>query len=141
MSTYLHVPRKHILCPVHRHTPTPTPLSMMQVDVGGLEREWFLLVSKELFSREQGLFRLCPGGGGYAIDPSAPSQTQLTNFEFVGRFLGKALLERQSLPVALAIPLYKHILRAPVGLDDLRLLAQTIVEFPTSKVAHSFGMK
>ena len=82
---------------------------MMQVDVGGLEREWFLLVSKDLFSREQGLFRLCPGGGGYAIDPSAPSQTQLTNFEFVGRFLGKALLERQSLPVALAIPLYKHI--------------------------------
>ena len=90
------------------------------VDVGGLEREWFLLLSKELFSPEQGLFKQCPGGGGYAINSDANSKEQLQMYEFVGRLLGKAIMERQSLPVALVAPLYKHMLRAPVGLDDLR---------------------
>ena len=38
----------------------------------------------------------------------------------MGRLLGKAIMERQSLPVALVAPLYKHMLRMPVGLEDLR---------------------
>ena len=42
--------------------------------------------------------------------------------EFVGRLLGKAVLERQSLPVALAPSLLKHLLGAPCVAADLEAL-------------------
>ena len=38
------------------------------IDVGGLEREWFLLVIGQLFAPETKLFTLLPDGAGYTID-------------------------------------------------------------------------
>jgi len=112
------------------------------VDVGGLEREWFVLAAEAAFAPEAGLFVLPLGSSGYRIDPcgggflgnpdtgQACSSTQtgggfwcqeeqLEHMEFVGRLLGKAVLERQSLPVALTTSLLKHLLGAPCTPADL----------------------
>jgi len=112
------------------------------VDVGGLEREWFVLAAEAAFAPEAGLFVLPLGSSGYRIDPcgggylghpetgeACPSaeaggsfwclDEQLEHIEFVGRLLGKAVLERQSLPVALTTSLLKHLLGAPCTPADL----------------------
>eukprot|EP00617_Octactis_speculum_P008634 CAMPEP_0185796510 /NCGR_PEP_ID=MMETSP1174-20130828/161123_1 /TAXON_ID=35687 /ORGANISM="Dictyocha speculum, Strain CCMP1381" /LENGTH=456 /DNA_ID=CAMNT_0028491883 /DNA_START=671 /DNA_END=2041 /DNA_ORIENTATION=+ len=92
------------------------------LDVGGIQREWFLLVIKELLTPGRELYRLLPGAMGYSIDPRARRFEQLELFEFTGRILGKAILERQSLPATFSSVLYKHILRAPLTEEDLRAL-------------------
>lgn len=43
----------------------------------------------------------------------------LEAYRFVGRLLGKALLDQQTVPAYLCRPLFKHVLGWPVGLPDL----------------------
>mmetsp|Transcript_70314 Transcript_70314/g.159032 ORF Transcript_70314/g.159032 Transcript_70314/m.159032 type:complete len:524 (+) Transcript_70314:541-2112(+) len=112
------------------------------VDVGGLEREFFSLAAQALLAPEAGLFLLTPGSAGYRIDPAGggefeggcpvpgsgsvgfwSSEASLEKMEFAGRLLGKALLERQSLPALLTPSLLKHLLQAPLLLSaDLAAL-------------------
>lgn len=98
------------------------------IDVGGVEREWFLLTAAELFSPEQGFFDFPLGGSGYRINPSGggydngefwTDDTALEYVEFAGKLLAKALMERQALAVPLTTSLLKHLLGAPCTLSDL----------------------
>lgn len=43
----------------------------------------------------------------------------LEAYRFVGRLLGKALLDQQTVPAFLCRPLFKHVLGWPIGLPDL----------------------
>jgi len=104
------------------------------VDVGGIEREWFVLTAQELFSPAAGLFVLTPGSSGYRLNPSGPGgfadsrlgfwadPLQLERCEFAGRVVGKAVLEKQSLPVSLTTSLLKHLLQSPCQWSDLEAL-------------------
>ena len=85
------------------------------IDVGGLEREWFLLVCDRIFAPEACLFRRLAADGTYHIDPCAQIKHPFfaEMYQFIGRLLGKALMEHQSLPASLSLPLYRHILGAP----------------------------
>ena len=90
------------------------------IDAGGPLREWFLLVAGALFDPAVGLF-VAQGDAGYAINPVSGlcNPLHLKYFRFAGRFIGKALLEHQTLPAHLSLPLLKHILAVPITFSDL----------------------
>jgi len=60
------------------------------VDAGGLVREWYLLLSKEIFNADYSLFK--PSSTGNTFQPSNVSyinQDHLRYFKFIGRVVGK----------------------------------------------------
>lgn len=71
------------------------------VDAGGLEREWFILISKALTDPALGLFvQEPPGSGAYGINPAAlhafgagarGRRLALQHYYFAGRVLGKVM--------------------------------------------------
>lgn len=96
------------------------------VDAGGLEREWFGLVIEEIFSPAAGLFTRCgsESGGSYHINPisGAINANHLSYFRFVGRILGKAIMEQQFIKANLSLPLRKQLIGIPVTFSDLEFV-------------------
>ncbi|ETW04710.1 hypothetical protein H310_03865 [Aphanomyces invadans] len=94
------------------------------LDAGGLIREWYELLCDQLFSDEMGLFVATKGSNlAYWINPKAvlrPNYQQ--EFEFVGRLIGKALIEGFNMKMSLALPLIKHMLEVPISFSDLEFL-------------------
>uniref|UniRef100_A0A7S3JVZ5 HECT-type E3 ubiquitin transferase n=1 Tax=Aureoumbra lagunensis TaxID=44058 RepID=A0A7S3JVZ5_9STRA len=95
------------------------------IDVGGLEREWFGLATEAIFTNEVGIFYFDKNASSYYIQPSAglppalgghPRADEL--FEFIGRLIGKAILEHVPLAAPLAIPLWKQLICQPLDFDD-----------------------
>ncbi|CAN0293825.1 unnamed protein product, partial [Discosporangium mesarthrocarpum] len=92
------------------------------VDAGGVAREWFHLVSEQLFNPDFALFQyssinqMC-----MQISPNSgvANDEHLEHFHFIGRLLGKALFDGQLVQAHLARPLYKHLLGWPISLSDL----------------------
>lgn len=97
-------------------------------DVGGVTREIFSQVIRELFANDLGLFTPVQNGvdgGCYRINPQPPKlldQAALERYQFAGRLTGKALLDGHTLPVPLASALYLQMLRKPVGMLELQAL-------------------
>ncbi|KAJ1453253.1 hypothetical protein M885DRAFT_485770 [Pelagophyceae sp. CCMP2097] len=95
------------------------------VDAGGVAREWFQLVSDNLFNPDFALWsyssinQMC-----MQINPSSgiANDEHLRYFHFTGRLLGKALFDRQIVAGHLVRPLYKHILGWPLTVADLEQL-------------------
>ncbi|KAH8074283.1 ubiquitin protein ligase [Aureococcus anophagefferens] len=97
------------------------------IDVGGIEREWFGLASEAVFDPAVGVFRQAAGDGGLVFDASAPLPAKLGGhprelYEFAGRLLAKALVERIPVAAPLSLPLYKQLVGAPLEYDDLECL-------------------
>lgn len=100
------------------------------IDAGGLEREWFSLVIDEIFSPAAGLFLQCgaAGSGVYHINPisGAINANHLSFFRFIGRLLGKALMEQQFIKANLSLPLRKQIIGTPVTFSDLEFVDEQL---------------
>ena len=101
------------------------------LDAGGLEREWFGMVSKQLFDSKTGLFSCSSGeaanAGNYHINPVSGldifnGEDHLPYFQFAGRFLAKAVMEQQSIMAYLSLPLRKQILSLPITFSDLEFV-------------------
>ncbi|KAF0695552.1 hypothetical protein As57867_013542, partial [Aphanomyces stellatus] len=94
------------------------------VDAGGLEREWFTLMTEEIFDERTGLFSACMGHNAYMIRPTSAdaSEDHLMYFHAIGRFLGRALFEGMLIDAHLALPTYKHILGIPITFSDLEFI-------------------
>ncbi len=95
------------------------------MDAGGVAREWFHCVSQHLFSLDTGLWRYSHVDNlTYQINPASgvANSQHLQLFHFAGRFLGKALFDRQVVSAHLTTPLLKHILAAPMFFADLEFL-------------------
>jgi E3 ubiquitin-protein ligase HUWE1 len=96
------------------------------VDAGGLTREWYALVSREMFNPDYGLFRLSEDGTTYQPHPKSfalvDAGAHLAWFRFVGRVLGKAVADGYLLDVHFTRSLYKHLLGMPVEFDDVQSL-------------------
>jgi hypothetical protein len=91
-------------------------------DAGGITREWFEIMTKEVFNEGIGLFRFTEAHNlAYQINEySEYFQPQhLVWFKFTGRMMAKALLEGLPLKAHLAPTLYKHMLQVPIKLEDL----------------------
>lgn len=96
------------------------------IDAGGIEREWFGMVTRELFSPAIGLFTSGSENstGGYHINPlsSIINKQHLSYFRFAGRIFGKAIMEQHSIPATLSLPIRKQILGLPITFSDLELV-------------------
>uniref|UniRef100_A0A7S4N172 HECT-type E3 ubiquitin transferase n=1 Tax=Odontella aurita TaxID=265563 RepID=A0A7S4N172_9STRA len=96
------------------------------IDAGGLAREWFHLVTEQIFDPDNGLWmsssesqqmymRINP-----ASEISCP-EDHLVYFRFLGRVMGKALFDRQLVSGHMVRHMYKHLLGWPISFDDLEL--------------------
>lgn len=63
-------------------------------DAGGLLREWYMIISREIFNPMYALFTVSPGDRvTYMINPSSHcNPNHLCYFKFVGRVIGKQLI-------------------------------------------------
>ena len=97
------------------------------IDAGGLEREWFQLVSLELLSPQLGMFSSSAGdsnGGTFHINPLSGlfNEKHLEYFYFCGRLFAKAVMQHHSIPATLSLPLRKQILYLPITFSDLEFV-------------------
>ncbi|GLE04258.1 hypothetical protein PINS_up013169 [Pythium insidiosum] len=93
------------------------------VDVGGLHREWFMLLNEMLTKPHVGLFK-CTNRADQTYYINANSAVDngddhLVFFFGAGRMVGRALLDGAVLGFHLSVPLLKLILGVPVTFDDL----------------------
>ncbi|CAL8093617.1 unnamed protein product [Calicophoron daubneyi] len=113
---------------LHRKTPTEWKHKFVirfqneeGQDAGGPLREWYLLMSREIFNPNYCLFRVSPADRvTYTINPSSYiNSNHLSYFKFVGRFIAKAIYDNKLLECYFSRSFYKHILGVPVKCSDL----------------------
>lgn len=94
------------------------------LDYGGPSREFFFLLSRELFNPYYGLFEYS-ANDTYTVQIS-PMSAFVDNyqewFRFCGRVLGLALVHQYLLDAFFTRPFYKALLRSPVSLSDVESL-------------------
>jgi len=93
------------------------------IEAGGLTREWFQLVTEQIFDPDFGLWlSSCNNQMSMMINPashiSCPDD-YLKFFRFLGRVMGRALFDGQLIKGHMVRPLYKHLLGWPITFDDL----------------------
>lgn len=81
------------------------------VDAGGLSREFFGILAKEIFNPNYALFTSTEDGSTFQPNPnSSINPDHLSYFRFVGRIVGKAVLDGYLLDAHFTRSLYKHML-------------------------------
>ena len=89
-------------------------------DAGGLLREWYLLLSKEMLNPNYCLFKNAASGGVHTINQySNFNDRHLFYFEFIGKIVAKAIFDNKLLECYFTRALYKQILGKPVKPVDL----------------------
>lgn len=94
------------------------------VDAGGVTREWFQVLSRQMFNPDYALF-VPVASDRTTFHPnrlSAINQEHLMFFKFIGRIIGKALYEGRVLDCHFSRAVYKRILGKPVSLKDMETL-------------------
>ncbi|EGR34353.1 E3 ubiquitin-protein ligase, HECT-domain, putative [Ichthyophthirius multifiliis] len=90
------------------------------IDYGGLTKEWLALLGKEVFNPDYGLFQL--SANKRSIQPSHLSHIvpdHLTHFVFLGRLVGKSLVDKWHFDVNFCKSFLKHMLKKNVYIKDL----------------------
>jgi len=90
-------------------------------DAGGLLREWYVIISREIFNPNYALFKSSPGDRvTYTInDFSHINSNHLCYFKFVGRVIAKAIYDNKLLECYFTRSFYKHILAKAVKHQDM----------------------
>ncbi|KAI0989732.1 hypothetical protein GJ496_004213 [Pomphorhynchus laevis] len=92
------------------------------LDYGGVAREWFHLLAKELFNPGYGLF-VYSSMDNYTLQVNPLSglvnEEHLRYFMFVGRVVGMAIYHNKLIDAFFVPPFYKMMLERPVSLSDL----------------------
>lgn len=94
------------------------------VDAGGVTREWYQVLSRQIFNPDYALF------SPVAADKTTfhPNRTSWVNpehlsfFKFVGRIIGKAIYDFRVLDCHFSRAVYKKILGKPVSIKDMETL-------------------
>ena len=92
------------------------------LDYGGVSREWFSLVSKEIFNPYYGLFEYSASDNyTLQINPNSALciENHLRYFHFIGRIAGMAVFHKRLLDGFFIQPFYKMMLYEPVTLRDM----------------------
>ncbi|KAJ6508748.1 hypothetical protein C8R45DRAFT_968578 [Mycena sanguinolenta] len=91
------------------------------LDYGGVGREWFFLLSHEIFNPSYGLFEYSTHDNyTLQINPaSGINPDHLSYFKFIGRCLGLAIFHRRFLDAYFVPSFYKMILGKAMALTDL----------------------
>ncbi|KAJ3553249.1 hypothetical protein NM688_g3714 [Phlebia brevispora] len=91
------------------------------VDAGGVTREWFQILARQMFDPNYCLFQPC-AADRLTYQPnkaSAINPEHLSFFKFVGRIIGKAIFDGRLLDAYFARSLYRQILGKPVDYRDV----------------------
>ncbi|XP_012371889.1 E3 ubiquitin-protein ligase NEDD4 isoform X1 [Octodon degus] len=92
------------------------------LDYGGVAREWFFLISKEMFNPYYGLFEYS-ATDNYTLQINANSglcnEDHLSYFKFIGRVAGMAVYHGKLLDGFFIRPFYKMMLHKPIMLHDM----------------------
>lgn len=92
------------------------------LDYGGLAREWFFLLSKEMFNPYYGLFEYSATDNyTLQINPCSGvcNEEHLNYFKFIGRVAGMAVYHGKLLDAFFIRPFYKMMLGKPIDLKDM----------------------
>lgn len=90
--------------------------------------DWFDFMEQAVFGRDSGLFQpaaLQPGMIEAPLD-ICPENNDLVMFRFVGRFVGRALLDNRPLHCRLVPRLFRHILGWPIPPNDVQPLYEQL---------------
>ncbi|DAZ92906.1 TPA: hypothetical protein N0F65_013068 [Lagenidium giganteum] len=120
---------QHLACMEHRHLRSAMRINFVEesgIDAGGIQREWFMLMSDTLVDPLLELF-VCTNKRDqtYYVAPmpvNAPAEsklTQLSRLHGTGRLIGRCLLEGGAMGFHLCMPLLKVLLGVPVTFQDL----------------------
>jgi E3 ubiquitin-protein ligase HUWE1 len=93
------------------------------IDAGGLTREWYSVIAREIFNVEYALFKAT--SDTVTFEPNAQSSLDVDHlryFKFIGRIIGKAICDGQLLDAHFTRSFYKHILGQPVNYHDLEAI-------------------
>jgi len=91
------------------------------VDAGGVTREWFQVLSRQMFDPNYALF-VPVSSDRTTFHPnklSGINDEHLLYFKFIGRIIGKALYEGRVLDCYFSRAVYKRILGKPVSVKDM----------------------
>ncbi|KAI4262960.1 MAG: hypothetical protein L6R42_001875 [Xanthoria sp. 1 TBL-2021] len=94
------------------------------VDAGGVSREWFQVLSRQMFNPAYALF-VPVASDKTTFHPNRLShinEEHLDFFKFIGRIIGKALYEGRALDCHFSRAVYKRILGKSVSLKDMETL-------------------
>uniref|UniRef100_A0A8D3CYF4 E3 ubiquitin-protein ligase n=1 Tax=Scophthalmus maximus TaxID=52904 RepID=A0A8D3CYF4_SCOMX len=92
------------------------------LDYGGVAREWFFLMSKEMFNPYYGLFEYSATDNyTLQINPNSGlcNEDHLSYFKFIGRVAGMAVYHGKLLDAFFIRPFYKMMLQKPITLQDM----------------------
>uniref|UniRef100_A0A182PSX1 HECT-type E3 ubiquitin transferase n=1 Tax=Anopheles epiroticus TaxID=199890 RepID=A0A182PSX1_9DIPT len=92
------------------------------LDYGGLAREWFYLLSKEMFNPYYGLFEYSAMDNyTLQINPNSGlcNEEHLNYFRFIGRIAGMAIYHGKLLDAFFIRPFYKMMLQKSIDLKDM----------------------
>jgi E3 ubiquitin-protein ligase HUWE1 len=126
------------------------------VDAGGLSREFFAILAKEIFNPNYALFTSTEDGCTFQPNPnSSINPDHLSYFRFVGRIVGKAVSDGYLLDAHFTRSLYKHMLGLKPTHHDMEAIdpdyyknLKTILEYNLADIGldltfsiddHSFG--
>lgn len=94
------------------------------VDAGGVTREWFQVLSRQMFNADYALF-IPVASDRTTFHPnklSKVNEEHLLFFKFIGRIIGKALYEGRALDCHFSRAVYKRILGKTVSIKDMETL-------------------
>ncbi len=110
-------------------------------DVGGLLREWYLIIAREMFNPNYALFQLTSGDRVTYI-PNALSYVNpnhLNYFKFIGRVIAKAIYDNKLLDCYFTRSFYKHILGKPVHFSDIEAEDYAFYQGMVYLLEHNYG--
>lgn len=88
--------------------------------MGGVSKEWFLLVSRQIFNQDYALFTLSAKGSTYQPSPNSDINADAPQyFRFIGRFFGKAMYDGVQIEAYFTRSFYKQILGQQLTYHDL----------------------
>ncbi|KAF6240754.1 hypothetical protein HO173_001427 [Letharia columbiana] len=94
------------------------------VDAGGVTREWFQVLSRQMFNPDYALF-IPVASDRTTFHPnklSKVNEEHLMFFKFIGRIIGKALYEGRALDCHFSRAVYKRMLGKTVSIKDMETL-------------------
>lgn len=94
------------------------------IDAGGLAKEWFFLLTKELFNPEYGIFIVEEESKLSWFNSSAIVDDE--DYRFVGIILGLAIYNSIMLDVQFPAACFKKLLNVPLTLQDLHELQPSV---------------
>lgn len=98
------------------------------LDYGGVAREWFYLLSREILNPNHGLFQYTSDDNyNLQINPDSKIvysvyREQSAYMNFCGRIIGMAVFHGHFIEGRFTLPFYKMLLRKPITLNDIEFV-------------------